>query len=143
MPSTAETALQALLGVLQTVPGAQVERNLDPPEDVPAGGLLVLRDGDPGEPDIVLSPVTYYYQHTAEVEVYAKGPQASRDAAFDSLLLDVSAVVLADQTLSGAVDYLDIGRPRDVDTEGFEGAAGIKHGTVPVILHYSTTNPLN
>ena len=49
MPSTRETVLQALHALLQTQP-APVLRGEVLPERVPATGLLILRDGDPGEP---------------------------------------------------------------------------------------------
>lgn len=29
------------------------------PERLPAGGLLILRDGEPGEPEVTLSPLAY------------------------------------------------------------------------------------
>jgi hypothetical protein len=47
--SKAEQVLKALHGVLDLVPGAVVQRNSTLPEKVPAGGLIIVRDGDPGE----------------------------------------------------------------------------------------------
>ena len=47
----AEQVLNALKMLLQTVPSAVVQRNSVLPEKVPAGGLIMLRDGDPGEPE--------------------------------------------------------------------------------------------
>ena len=67
MPSIRETILQALHATLQTQP-APVLRGEVLPERVPAMGLLILRDGDPGEPEVTLSPLPYHYQHRAEVE---------------------------------------------------------------------------
>ncbi len=52
MPTPRETILQALLAALQTVPGATVLREEVLPERVPAGGLVILRDGDPGTPEV-------------------------------------------------------------------------------------------
>jgi hypothetical protein len=52
MPSSkAERVLEALKALLETIPDAVVERNSVLPEKVPAGGLIILRDGDPGEPE--------------------------------------------------------------------------------------------
>jgi hypothetical protein len=42
-----------LNALLETVSGATVERNSVLPEKVPTGGLIILRDGDPGEPDML------------------------------------------------------------------------------------------
>ena len=67
MPTTRETILSALHALLQTQP-APVLRGEVLPERVPAAGLLILRDGDPGEPSVTLSPLRYHYQHRAEVE---------------------------------------------------------------------------
>jgi hypothetical protein len=44
----------ALEALLETVPGATVERNSVLPEKIPDGGLIILRDGDPGEPEQAL-----------------------------------------------------------------------------------------
>jgi hypothetical protein len=49
--SKAEQVLEALRAVLETVPGAAVERNSVLPEKIPDGGLVILRDGDPREPE--------------------------------------------------------------------------------------------
>jgi hypothetical protein len=49
--SKAEQVLDALKSLLETVPDAVVERNSVLPEKVPDGGLIILRDGDPGEPE--------------------------------------------------------------------------------------------
>ena len=56
MPSTRETILAALTAQLAARAGAEVRRNATLPERVPAEGLVILRDGNPGEPDVTLSP---------------------------------------------------------------------------------------
>lgn len=60
MPTPRETIQQALRAVLQTVP-ATVLRGEVLPERVPAGRLLIRRDGEPGEPEVTLSPLRYHY----------------------------------------------------------------------------------
>jgi hypothetical protein len=52
--SKAEQVLHALKALLETVPDAVVERNSVLPEKVPDGGLIILRDGDPSEPEQAL-----------------------------------------------------------------------------------------
>ena len=61
------------------------------PEKVPDGGLIILRDGDPGEPEQALGGFgNTYYQHAVEIEVYLEeGDAAARDAAFDALLQQI------------------------------------------------------
>ena len=80
MPTPRETILQALLAALQTMPAATVLREEVLPERLPAGGLVILRDGDPGTPEVTLSPLQYHYEHRAEVEVIVQGKTpATRD----------------------------------------------------------------
>jgi hypothetical protein len=86
-----EAILQALFARLQTVTDATVLRNEALPERIPDGGLIILRDGDPGEPETLLSPLSYYWQHRALVEaVVQKGDQAARDLALDGLYRKIS-----------------------------------------------------
>jgi len=88
MPANkAEQVLQALKALLETVPDAVVERNSVLPEKVPAGGLIILRDGDPGEPEEALGGFgNTYYQHAVAIEVYVEeGDAVARAAAFDAL----------------------------------------------------------
>lgn len=142
MLSTRETILQALHAALQIVPTATVLRSAALPERMPSGGLLILRNGDPGTPEVTLSPLTYHYQHRAEVEavVEAETP-ADRDAAFDALVLTVGAALGLDRTLGGLCDWVEAEAPEPVDLP-VEGAAGLKAAVIPVILHYATSDPL-
>jgi hypothetical protein len=48
MPAKAELVLAAIKASLETIPDATVERNSVLPEKIPGGGLIILRDGDPG-----------------------------------------------------------------------------------------------
>jgi len=58
MPTPRETILQALLAALETVPGTTILREGVLPERVPLGGLVILRDGNPGTPEVMLSPLS-------------------------------------------------------------------------------------
>ena len=81
--SKIEQVLNALMALLETVPSAVVGRNSVLPEKVPAGGLIILRDGYPGEPEQTLGGFgSTYYQHAVEIELYVEeGDAAARDAA--------------------------------------------------------------
>src|SRR5690606_20564339 len=88
MASKREQVLQALFDRLSGVAGPKILRNEVLPERIPAGGVVILRDGDPGEPDVLLSPPEYVYAHRADIEVVADGPTpAARDGIFDSIML--------------------------------------------------------
>ena len=143
MASKTEQILTALTGRLRTVPKAKVERNTAAPERIPKGGLIVLRDGDPGEPEQALGGVgNVYYSHAVEIEVYVEtGEAAARDAAFDALVLKIGAVLDGDPTLGGLAFGMTYSRP-EVDAEAVIGAPAIKTGTIDVIVEYETETPL-
>ena len=142
MPTPRETILQALLAALEAVPDATVLRGAILPERIPAGGLLILRDGDPGTPEVTLSPLQYHFDHRAEVEVIVQGKTpAARDAAFDTLLATLATAITLDRTLGGLCDWGEAEAPQPVDLP-VEGAEGLKAAIVPIILTYTTADPL-
>jgi len=108
MPTTRETILSALNTLLQTQP-APVLRGEVLPERVPPAGLLILRDGDPGDPAMTLSPLRNHYQHRPEVEAVVQ-TGTGRDAAFDVLAAGVGTVLVADRTLGGLCDWVEAKR---------------------------------
>lgn len=134
-----ETILSALADLLRTIPNVPVLRGEVLPERIPPAGLMILRDGEPGEPEVTLSPLTYHYRHRAEIEAVVQG--ADRDATFDALCASIGAVIAADRTLGGLCDWVEAEAPQPVDLP-VEGAPSLKAAVIPVILHYSTTDPL-
>jgi hypothetical protein len=139
MPTPRETILAALHARLATLP-ATVLRGEILPERVPADGLLILRDGEPGEPEVTLSPLRYHYQHRAEIEAIVQG--TARDAVFDTLTSSIGASIAADRTIGGLCDWVEAEAPRPADLP-VEGAASLKAAVIPVVLHYSTADPLS
>jgi hypothetical protein len=138
MPTSRETILSALNTLLATLPATALRGEVLP-ERVPANGLLILRDGEPGEPEVTLSPLRYHYQHRAEIEAVVQG--TARDSAFDLLCADIGAAIAADRTLGGLCDWVEAEAPRLVDLP-VEGAAALKAAVITVVLHYTTTGPL-
>jgi hypothetical protein len=143
MPSKSEQVLAAIKTLLEIVPSAKVERNTAVPEKIPAGGLIVLRDGDPGEPDTALGGFGgVYYSHDVEIELYIEeGDAAARDTAFDTLVQEIGTALESDPTLGDLTFGMTYGRP-EIDTEGVTGAPAIKHGTITVTVEYETDSPL-
>jgi len=139
MTTLRETILSALHALLQSQP-APILRGEVLPERVPAAGLLILRDGDPGEPAVTLSPLTYHYQHRAEIEAVVQSGNG-RDAVFDMLVAGVGTALASDRTLGGLCDWVEAEAPQPVDLP-IEGAATLKAAVIPVVLHYSTSDPL-
>jgi len=139
MASKRELALRALHARLQSVPLAKIERNRLRPERIPAEGLIILRDGDIGEPTILLSPVSYVWTHVARAEVFAAS--ADPDEQLDQLLIAIGAALADDPSLGGTVDQIEIGAP-DFDGAAPEGGPDIKAAIVPIRLIYETQAPL-
>jgi hypothetical protein len=141
--SKAEQVLEALRAVLETVSDAVVQRNSVLPEKIPNGGLIILRDGDPGEPEQALGGFgSTYYQHAVEMEVYVEdGDAAARDVAFDALLQQIGAALETDPTLGGLAFGLTYGRP-EPSIEAVAGAPAIKTGTLTVTVDYESDAPL-
>ena len=138
MLTSRETILTALMARIKTV-SAVALRGEVLPERVPAGGLLILRDGDPGDPEVSLSPLRYHFQHRAEIEAVVQG--ASRDITFDTLCASLAFAIAADRTLGGLCDWVEAEAPRPVDLP-IEGGASLKAAVIPLVLHYSLADPL-
>ena len=139
MPTTRETILAALYARLQPL-AAFTLRDEVLPERIPATGLIILRDGQPGEPDVTLSPLRYHYQHRAELEVVILA-STGRASAFDGLIASIGAALEADRTLGGLCDWVEPEAPASVDLP-IEGAAALKAAVITIVLHYTTTGPL-
>lgn len=140
--TTRETILQAFFTLLQTIDDAKVLRNEVLPEKIPTGGLLILRDGDPGDPEVLLSPLSYYWHHHAQLEVLVqKGTAADRDSALDTLLEAVSTAIASNRTLGGLCDRITA-FPSDPSTLAIEGGTSVKGAIVPIELIYTTSDSL-
>jgi len=124
---------------LQTL-AATVLRDEVLPERIPPAGLIILRDGQPGEPEVTLSPLRYHYQHRAELEVVVQTPNG-RASAFDNLIVAIGTALEADRTLGGLCDWVEAEAPASVDLP-VEGAVSLKAAVITVLLHYTTTGPL-
>lgn len=136
-----EEVLTALLGRLQSLTAATVKREEPLPEKVLAGGLVILRDGDPGEPEVLLSPLTYLWQHRTDIEVIVQKPPTEAPAALDAVLAEIGSALGADRTLGGLVDWVEWSAPQTRDL-AIDGAAGLKGAVVTVTLHYASSDPL-
>lgn len=137
-----ETVLQALFETLHSIAGPKVLRNETLPEKVPTDGLLILRDGEPGEPETLLSPLSYYWQHLALLEVFVQaGTAAERDQMMDALFQEIATALITNQTLGGLCDRVT---PHAADTSAvmIEGSANIKTAIVPIELIYTTASQL-
>lgn len=132
----------ALLTRLRANPLAVIRRNEALPQVVPAGGLIILRDGDPGEPDVTLNPRTEFYSHRAEIEAFV--PQAvggGGEAALDALLEQIGTALFADRSLGGLAENLIWSAPV-TDVMAIEGAVPILTARLTVTIEYLVGDPL-
>ncbi len=146
-PSQRECAIGALFAVLGRLslgtPGTTVKRNAALPERVADHAMAILRDGEMGEPEVSLSPLTYHWQHQVAIELFvADADAAARDARMDGLLVELATLIQVDRTLGGVIEYAEIGPPK-FDELAPDGSSGIKACLLPVILHYSSSGSLN
>lgn len=112
-------------------PAPMVLRDQSEPKRLPAGGLVVVRDGGQVEATAILSPLSWAVEHRADVEVIADAA-----ALLDALLVDIGAAVAGDRTLGGAVEWAQPAAPDFEDVE-YEGAASARSALVPVSLFFT------
>ena len=135
------SALHSALGGVMPAGAQLLDRNETLPARIPAGGVAILRDGDPGMPEVTLSPLTYHYQHRAEIDILVERLAAHRDAAFDALARAVGAALDADRTLGGRCDWVEGLAPAPLAL-AIEGAETLKAATITVELHYCAADAL-
>ncbi len=140
--SARETAIAALHSRLVTSlalrnPAPVVLRGETVPQRIPAGGLVVVRDGETVEETPILSPLAWQVEHRAEVEVTVAGATpAVRNTLLDALLVDIAVAITADRTLGGTVEWAEPGSASFEDVE-FEGAAAARAAAAPITLWFT------
>lgn len=139
-------ALKAL--AMAAIPAADIDVR-SPDDDRPAsdrlspGGRITFEYGDPGEPEIDLSPPVYNYSHQIPATFAASkvliGESAT--AAVAAMLEAFSEAIEADRTLGGLVDYLDGFAPA-IESLFEAGATPAREAQALLTATYSTTHPL-
>ena len=144
MTSKREQVLDAVKAlVAAALPDAEVKRNLAKAERIPPGGLVIVRDGDPGEPEVMLSPLTYVYTHRIPIEVAAYETSSQpREQVLDEMLGAIGAAVAADRTLGGLCDFIETEAPATDDVEAAGARAG-RWADAAIVAVYGTPDPLN
>ena len=142
MTSKREQVLSPLFEQVRRVPGATVRRSEALPRAVTAGGLVILRDGEPGEPDVTLNPRTEFYSHRAEIEAFVTQPASGGgEAPLDALLVDIGTGLAADRSLGGLAENLTWGAPA-TSVLVIEGAAPILTVRLTVTIESLVSAPL-
>jgi len=138
-----ETAMTALLAVLHAgLSGHSVMRSTGTPQSIPTGqALLILHDGSCEAAEPLLSPLRYeiVWQAAITIDADTAGP---RDSAVETL----AALLLANPTLGGAVDWAEIGMPEaevmsSPSLEGHGQQPPVFSISIPIRLHYLADSP--
>ncbi|MBB3691455.1 hypothetical protein [Sphingomonas sp. BK580] len=132
--------LRAILALAKaTLPGAEVV-GLDDHEDLPTrvrtGGRIVVRAGDPGDPEIDLSPLAYNWTHRIPLEV----TMADEDA-LDGALMALDAAIAADRQLGGLCDWIEPEAPSTQNVRA-DNAPGLRGTLLSLVASYVTDTPL-
>jgi hypothetical protein len=138
-----DLVLDALTGrIAAALPAFDVGRSDD--LDAELGPLeAVIRRGDPGEPEVSLSPVSYTYAHAVRLEIAVSGKtKAERETAMSAALTAVDTAIGADRSLGGLVEWLEPGSDITLDSVRQAGAPEILLGEVDLIAVYSIPSPL-
>lgn len=143
MASPHETALLALQAALAGH-GATIIREPDLPLSYPDGGLVNLAPANPVEEGVRLGTGVREWSREVDLEHVVQGADAvQRDADLDSALARTAALLLADQTLGGAVDWLELSAPKESESVSMLGAETLKGEVLVATLFYETThNPM-
>lgn len=93
-------------------------------------------DGDPGEPEITLSPLAYTYRHRVRFEII---PPAGVEA--DVFIQPIGPAIEADRYLGGKADWLEAEAPL-IDADDILGAETLETVPLDIIVTYTTSSPL-
>jgi hypothetical protein len=133
-------ALKAL--VQAALPGAKVagfDKDDSKPERVGGGGCIIGHAGDPGEPVVDLSPLTYNYSHKVIVEV--AGPNGEGGEPLDLMLLALGDAVDVDPYLGGLCQFLAV-EQADLNDKSGAMIATMNWATIAFVAEYATEDPL-
>jgi len=102
-------------------------------------GTVIGHPGEPGDPEVDLSPPTYNYRHRFYLEVAADNGDPG--APLDAMLVAIGAAIRADRTLGGLCMYLEAVAP-DRNDRTTDQVATTNWAVLPIDAHYSTEDPL-
>ena len=142
MASRREEVIAALEALVRlALPFAGTQRDAPWPTRPEPGGRVIIRDGDPGEPEVTLGVLSYTYTHDIPLEVFGPTGASSRHELLDDMLTALGKAIEADRSLGGLVEWLEpsAAAPDDVVVEGGQP---IRAAIITVTAIYSTTSPL-
>lgn len=134
---THDAALDALETVVKAaLNGAETfVRNPEKSVDASEEGVVIMTDGDPGEPEVILSPLSFSFDRQVEFEITAKGE--TRKAVVSALVAKFDPALAVDRTLGGAVEDARIVSAPEVTEYDTDGAATERSAVLRVQLSYT------
>ena len=145
MTSKREQVISSLHNKLKILESATISiyRNPDKPQKIPAGGIIILRDGGGEEPEVLLSPLTYIYEHSISIEVMINNAYADRQGTtLDDLLMIIENLILNNRSMNGLAEWMEAQAPEFLQ-EAVDGAPAIRAATITVLARFSTNSPLH
>ena len=141
--SPREEVLTAVLALITAaLPNADVARNRSKAKSIGPGGTVLMVDGETGDPEIDLCPLSYNYVHRIPLTVGAyDSATKSSEEVLDEMLAAIGEAIQADRTLGGLCDFLDAEAP-DGSALEVAGAEAGRQADAAILAHYSTPSPL-
>jgi hypothetical protein len=109
------TRLEVLRAVVQLIQLALSGVEVVGPDDeesrtrrVDAVGICIVGAGDPGEPEVDLGILTYWYDHAIPIELtVTRTSGRSAEDQIDEMLGQIGAAIAADRTLGGLCIWME------------------------------------
>ena len=138
------SALHTLIS--SALPGADVlgiENDDVAPTRPTPGGRVVIRSGDPGDPEMTLGVLSYSYSHRIPIEITAyPSSSQSREQIVDAMAGTIGTAIIADRTLGGLCEWVEAEAPQTDDIR-VAGTQAARAADLAVIAEYTTSDPLN
>ena len=105
-------------------------------------GHAIVRSGDPGDPEIDLSPPTYWYERAFPIELAAYDePNRTARQVMAEMGAAIGAAITADRFLGNLCIWLDATAPIEGESD-LRGGRPIAWTDFAIVATYSTTSPL-
>ncbi|MGI9499866.1 MAG: hypothetical protein ACR2P3_07505 [Geminicoccaceae bacterium] len=128
--------------LMVALPDAQVFRNEARPQDASTAPVVILNDGDPGDPESTLGVRVWSFQHQTEVEIILQShDNDTRDAEIDDISTAIATAILADTTIGGTVNYAQASAPTVDHEQADAGAEPHVSALIFVELWYDSASP--
>lgn len=137
-----EAVVRAVLALAQAaLPQSEAEREAPWPTRVGADGKVIVRDGDPGDPEECFSPQAFTYRHTIPIEVFAPEGAEDRFLALDEMMAALDAALALDRSLGGLCDWSEISAPAPDDV-GSAASQPVRVAILTLTAEYTTPRRL-